>query len=138
MFKATAAIKRAFEDKNIKFRVVEKENISYIEASIRGKVAPSVDVCFFSSDDDNDVSVRVVGIVRIPDHKRAAGLEAINQCNNQFRFVKFVLDKDNDVNLEFDMPVNTLIPGEVATEMLIRMIQILDDAYPVLMKTLWG
>ncbi len=138
MFKATREISRAFDAKGIKYRVIDKEKVSYVEASVRGKVAPSVDIDFFSSDDDNDVSVRVVAILRAPDNRLGQILVAINECNNRFRFVKFVLDKDRDVNLEFDMPLRTTNPGDVAVEMLIRIMKIIDDAYPVLMKAVFG
>ena len=137
MFKATREISRAFDAKSIKYRVVDKEKVSYVEASVRGKVAPSVDIAFFSSDDDNDVSVRVVAILRAPENRLGQALVAINECNNRFRFVKFVLDKDRDINLEFDMPLRTTNPGDVAVEMLIRIMKILDDAYPVLARAIF-
>jgi len=138
VFKATREIAAAFDAKGIKYRVVDKEKVSYVEAGVRGKVAPAVDINFFSSDDDNDVSVRVVAILRALDNRLGQALVAINECNNRFRFVKFVMDKDRDINLEFDMPLRTTNPGEVAVEMLIRIMKIIDDAYPILVKAVYA
>ncbi len=138
MFKATRDIKAAFDRKGIKYRLVDKSEISYIEAGIRGESFSSMDVCYFSRDNDNDVSVRVMQICKVPNGKLAQMLVAINECNNRFRYVKFVMDKDRDVNLEYDMPLKNNDVGEIATELLIRIMKIMEEAYPVFMKAMYA
>ena len=52
--------------------------------------------------------------------------------------MKFCGDDDGDVNVEYDYPVNSISPAASAKEMVIRFTQIIDDAYPVLMRSLWS
>ena len=138
MFKATAEIKKVFDKKGIKYRLVDKDEISYVEAGIRGENFSSVDVCFFSRDNDNDVSVRVMQICKVQKDKLGKMLVAINQCNNKFRYVKFVMDNDYDINLEYDMPLKNTDVGEIAMEMLVRIMKIMEEAYPILMKAMYA
>lgn len=138
MFKATREIKNIFDKKGIKYRLVDKDEVSYIEAGIRGENFSSLDVCYFSRDNDNDVSVRVMQICKVPEGKLAQMLIALNDCNNRFRYVKFVMDKDRDINLEYDMPLKNTDVGEIATELIIRIMKIMEEAYPIFMKALYA
>ena len=58
----------------------------------------------------------------------------------EIRFCKFCLDDKNDLNLEYDFPVN--IPddtvGECCFEMLARIMNILDQKYHVLAEALYS
>jgi hypothetical protein len=65
-------------------------------------------------------------------------LVAVNSCNNKFRYVKLTIDKDRDVNLEYDMPLQNNDVGEIAVEMLIRIMKMMEEIYPVLMKALYA
>lgn len=84
------------------------------------------------------MSVRVFGLLRVDDDQRARILPALNELNVKYRFVKFCCDGDGDVNVEYDYPVNSISPAASAKEMVIRFTQIIDDAYPVLMRSLWS
>lgn len=63
----------------------------------------------------------------------------VNEYNNKYRFLKFVLDADNDINVEYDLPVSTGDDclGEMAFEIFIRTIQILDEGYILFVKALY-
>lgn len=64
----------------------------------------------------------------------------MNALNAQYRFVKWVIDKDGDIHLEFDMPSETpaVILGDLAIEVFLRMVKIADDAYPTIMRKIWA
>lgn len=53
--------------------------------------------------------------------------------------MKFYLDTDGDINVEYDFPVhspdNSI--GEMAFEIFVRMMQILDSEYSIFMKALY-
>ena len=138
MFKATKAIKAVFDQTRLKCIAEETSELSYVEAGIRGEEYPAMKVRFFSSDDDNDVSVRVMQICKVPESKTAKMLMAVNACNNRFRYVKFVMDKDRDINLEYDIPMSTDKVGEVAREILVRIMKVMEEAYPILMKAMYS
>ena len=93
---------------------------------------------FYSSDEDNDVEIRVWKLVSLQGDQRVRILPALNFLNNKYRFVKFVCDKDGDVNVEYDYPVHTINPAASAAEMVRRFNNIIEESYPVLMKTIWG
>jgi len=79
-------------------------------------------------------------ISSIPDEKRLSVLEACNILNSKVRFLKFTLDFDGDVNIEYDLPEkgsDTCI-GEMALELFLRTMHILDSEYEVLTHALYS
>ena len=77
---------------------------------------------------------------KIPLDKLSAVYPVINTLNCDYRFVKFTLDEDNEISAHWDLPDNVSPDsvGRVIVEIVIRMSQILDTAYPKLMKALWS
>ena len=141
IYKATRLIARAMDAEEIKYSVHEQENYSEISAMFGVKNGPDAVVRFLSSDDDNDVRIVLFGLVRdVAEEKHAEMLKAINECNNKFRYIKFILDSDNDVNLEYDLPLRTddCCVGEVACEAFLRIMKVVEDCYPVFMKVIWS
>lgn len=136
MFKATQVIADYLDAEGIKYSVNESERVSSVGVRFQCDNLPSIGVIFFSNSDDNDVSARVFSLVHVPEDKVSSMPATLNELNKSFRFAKFVLDEDNDVNLEFDIPLKTPNVGEVAYEILQYMVQIGDHAYPLLMKAL--
>ena len=126
-------ISEAFDRHNIKYRAIENETLSLIEAGFNIQGGPAVRFHFFSQDDDrNDVQIRIAGILcKVEKEKRAAILEACNRINSEMRFLKFYLDKDGDVMGQADLPaaVSEDCVGECCFELFVRGMQILDRCY---------
>lgn len=136
---ATMAIQKAFDEKNIKYRVNQVgEDASVVEAGFGLENGPNVIVRFISRDNDNDVAVRVFDLIKVAEEQRAAMRQTINELNIEFRYLKFVMHESGSVHVENDMYVRTENVGEIATEIFIRYMQILKQAYPKLMKALWA
>lgn len=89
--------------------------------------------CIFDKD-GHTVAVRAYRFSKANDNNYAKILFACNKLNNRFRWVKFVIDDDNDVNIETDAIVDEHSVGEVLTTLVNQMCSIADDAYPILMK----
>lgn len=138
VYNASKEISRVFDDNSINHRINETANTSAVEAGFTGDNAPNFIVRFISTDDDNDVAVRILSFVRVPDSKHTAVLEAINSLQRRFRYVNFTIDDDGEVNIGYDFPLRTENVGSVAVEMFIRMVKIADEAYPVFMKAIWN
>lgn len=138
MFQATRQISEAFTEKELKFRVEENDQRSYLEAGFNGDNVKAVKVRFISTDNDNDVAVRAYRIVSTNADKLPKVLKAINELNNKYRYIKFVVDEDNDINAEYDLAVRTGNVGPVCVEIFIRFMNIIDEAYPVLMQAMWA
>lgn len=139
-FKATSLIAEAFEKNDITFEVEETSSMEIVSAKFYIDGGPSVSERFISHDDGNDVDVRVTRLIyKVPEAKRSRVLEACNTLNYKIRHLKFVLDDDGDVNIEYDFPVNTPDSGvgEMAVEIFARTVRVLDNEFGVLMKAIY-
>lgn len=136
--KATAAIARAYDANEWHYTIDEVGDKSVLKAKFNAKQAGSVEILYISTDDDSDVAVRIFRYVNGVASKEPELLEAINELNCKYRFVKFVLDKDCDVQIEYDLPVRCADVGATAVEMANRLVDIADEGYPVIMRALWA
>ena len=139
---ATQEISNYFTMREIKHRIDETDTMSFVEAGFNGKVVKGVVMRFFSSTENNDIAVRVnnFGGGTVPDDRRADVLEVLNALNFRFRFVKFCITSSGTISVEYDLGQSTPPEalGEMCREVFIRYIQICDEAYPEVMKALWG
>ena len=104
------------------------------------KAGPEVTARFLSEDEENHVSVRVFGLLhRIPAARRTAALEACNELSEKLRFFKFCLDPCSNVNVETDLPTRTGDDclGECCFELFVRLMNVLENEYPVLAKAVY-
>lgn len=135
---ATMQIAKALDQNNLKYEVKEMDNISYVQAGFSGKNVKHLSIRYLSTDEDNDVSVRVFQLATAPEEKREKILAVLNSLNRKYRYAKFVIDDDGDVNVQYDIPQKSGNVGEACIEILVRFMQILDDSYPTLMQALWS
>lgn len=123
----------AFDGHNIKYRTVETENLSFIEAGYNIQGGPMVRFHFLSqSENGNDVQMRINGLMhKVSGAKRGPLLEACNRVNSEMRFLKFYLDKNGDLFGQADLPTSTAedCVGENCFELFLRSMQILDHCY---------
>ena len=141
IFNATSIIAEKFDTHDIKYRIVELEQASIIEAGYQIECGPAVVVKFISRDEDNDVAIRLYNLVHhVPDNKKARIQEVCNELNNKVRFYKFNIDDDNDVNAEYDLMVSVTdeCVGEIAVEAFARIMHILDEEYCHFMEALYS
>ena len=90
-------------------------------------------------DSDGESAQFVTGaVVSVPTEKTAQTLLAVNKNNCNFRWVKFYLDKDNDVICEADAILDANGGGKECVEVVMRMASIVDDAYGDYMRAIWG
>ena len=59
-------------------------------------------------------------------------------CNAKYRWVKFYIDDDNDICVRSDAILDEGTCGEECREIILRMIGIIDESYPVFMKARWA
>ena len=106
--KASLLIAEAFDERDIKYTIREiGEETSVVDAGFSITCGPNAHVLFASSDEENDVAVRITGLMQnIPQEKRAAVLEACNAVNDRLRYLKFCIH-DDDLVGEYDLPVKT-------------------------------
>ena len=138
---ASRLIAEAFDLHDVKYHIVEVDDASIVEASFPVTMGPQVVVRFISNSEDNDVAVRVFGLLcKIPADKRTEMLEACNQLTGKIRFLKFYVDREGDINAEYDFPVRMSDDclGECCHEMFVRIMQILDSEFHILAEALYS
>lgn len=139
LFRATREIAAYFTEKNVKFDVRRADNMSVLETGMRGTNVNAIKLVFISRDDDSDVAIRSFNITpKIPEDKKSVVLEAMNKLNSKYRFVKFALDDDGAISVSYDVPTSAGEVGGIAFEMLVRLVKIIDESYPELMKAIWS
>ena len=94
---------------------------------------------FFDNDGDPYVSLRCWEITSVKDvSKRVTAILACNNIHTQWRWVKFYLDDDNDIVAQLDAHLSLTNAGEECHTLVLRMVNIIDDVYPNLMKAIWA
>ena len=131
-------IKEAFDATDTKYSVNHFGDQWELVAGINGK-ANIFEIKFISKEAANSaVALRVFSLAHVENHQKSRILRTLNRLNDKYRFVRFTLDSDNDIKVEYDFPEKTQNIGAVALEMLLRTVSIVDSAYPELMRDLWS
>jgi len=140
MFKMTQEIYRKLtEDGKLKAFTEGNEQASEVWLQFGIKNGGSYRIKFISRDNDNDVAVRIFGLVSLDgDEQKAKILPVLNSLNNRYRYAKLVMDDDGDVNMEYDYLMDCPDPTASAMEVVIRFTKLVDDIYPELMRALWA
>ena len=140
IYKATKLIQREFKQAGIKSTTREIGELSFVEAAFTGKNC-NVTIRFISTDDDYDVKALTDNFAKYPTQRLAKGLEIINNLNKKYRYAKFTISpQEGYVTAEYDFPttIKEESVGTIATEIVLRFAQIVDDAYPEIMQSVWA
>lgn len=109
-----------------------------VEIRFSGDNWNSIPIRFFFDKDETAVAVRCFSICMYNQNKLAAGLLKANEINNEYRWVRFYIDDDNEATAAIDAVITTETCAEVCYELMIRMLNIVDDVYPEFMKACWS
>ena len=127
-------LKEDLESKKMNFKCgTAKDGDSVIEFPYQGKVARM----FFCGDEGHYLSIYVV-FDHVPKEKTAEVIFACNKLNNEYKWVTFYLDNDNDVVLHLDAILTTSTAASEACELLVRILKLGEDAKPVIMKAIYA
>lgn len=103
-YEVNEEITKKFDEIGIHYRVDNNTPLlEIVEAGFPIKCGPSAFMRFISHSDDNDIAVRVYGIMTIiPKEKHARIREVCNFLNRERRYMKYILDEHGSVNVEYD------------------------------------
>lgn len=90
----------------------------------------------FDSDGDNMVTFHCWEIANFKS-KLSDGIIACNFLNNKYRWVKFYIDDDGDAVCSTDAYLGEDC-GKECMQLVLRIVNITDEAYPVFMKALYN
>ena len=92
---------------------------------------------FFDRNNENAVHFVGTDICTFKDEKIPAALVTCNQLNGKFRWIKFYIDEDQEMRAEADAVLDINSVGEECYELVGRLVGIVDEAYPDIMKAMF-
>ena len=126
-------IAEAFTDAGIFYEVGEADNLNYLASSFQGE---NLDIIARVISAEGDISVMSEVLATIPSEKTAEAYAVINEFNQKYKFIKFVLIQGRYVFANCELP--QCVPDEympqMAADMLFLLAKIVDDAYPEIRK----
>ena len=124
------------DDNDIQYTTMDDENV--IQVVYGGDNLETISIfVIFDEDGDPFVQFKCWEILNFNDKEEIA-YEMCNRLNAEYRWVKFYLDKDGDVNAAIDAVISEDDCGEACMNLVHRIIRIVDDAYPEIAKTRWA
>jgi hypothetical protein len=132
---AAAMVSQFFQAQGVKVNEL-KEDLLRAGFGFEGG---SMDIFFKFDDEDKHVHLEGINFLKLQKSKYDSMYRVVNECNATYNHVKFVLDEENEQIVARDDDVIQLDScGPECFELMIRMVQIVQDAYPKLMKALWA
>ncbi len=140
LYKATRLIQEAMDKVELKYSIDEVESSSVVKAGFGIDNGPDVLAYFVSRDNDNDVAIRVWDVIsNISKSKELEVLKLVNECNNEYRFLKFVLRNDRlDIEYDVSADISDENLGNECVKIFLLLMKVLDAIYPRFMKVIWG
>ena len=132
IYKANDLLTAYFDSKDLHYIVESPDETERLHVFYPVPNGPTIDIQFISRDDDNSVALRVFSLFnKVRKDREAEVLRVINRLNHEYRYVKFCLDSDYDLLVEYDIPNETgdETLGAVGTEIFMRLGKILGDSY---------
>lgn len=133
-------VKSFFDEKGIKYTYFEPDEKSgeVLKVTFGADNKESISILFFFDADGDSVNVKSFSIAKVAEGKLMEMYTLINELNYEYRWIKFYLDKDNEVAASGDAIINEETAGDECMEIVLRYVNIIDEVYPRLMKVIWG
>jgi len=136
-YKATKEIHEALRKHGLKANIEETATRSMVHVGFMTENTENgspLHIFFVSRNNDNDVSMRVMQLMHVEEEHVKDVLPVISRINRDFRYVKFVLDTDNNIGVEYDLPLSCDAVGKCALEMTACFVKTIGKAYPELLR----
>ena len=125
-----------FESKGIRSAGVDEER-NILQVKFGGdNTNITILLCFTA--DGGYVTFKSFNLCKFSPDKLPQMYKACSELNRDYKWVKFYVDEsDNTVTAQDDAIIQLDSCGEECYELVGRMVTIVDEAYPVLMKAIW-
>ncbi len=108
-----------------------------VSCGVNGKIT-TVDFNFFFDQDGHAFTMRVFRLFAVPIDRKLQIMEVMNSVNKDYRWVKFFIDGESWMSVQADAVVTGENAGDVAMELMIRAMRIIDETYPKFMHEIWA
>lgn len=128
---------RHLESEGIKYTDLDDVavRIGYNTDNVQGGVSV---VVIFDKDNSHYATLRSWDVGKFDGELKVKGIAVCNEMNKQYRWCKFFINDDGDVTAQIDAIFDMGNVGPVVLEMVRRMVNIVDEAYPAFMKVRWS
>ncbi|MBR6951111.1 MAG: YbjN domain-containing protein [Oscillospiraceae bacterium] len=126
---------------------LQKEGLKYTDIDERAvrmswnadNVAAGLEILvIFDKENHNGVHFMCTGFCKVPENKLGAMLIACNEANKQYRWFKFYVTDKQEIMAEDDAILDMANVGEECVELVARMVNVVDEAYPSFMKAIYA
>jgi len=132
-------VKEAFEKASWKFKyIAEQPDGSTIMAAGFNGEKTVTNLLIHIDAQDHTVMIRADRLAKIPIDRQFEVLSTLNELNREYRFVSFYGDREDFVTIQTDRVIAANETADPVMEMIVRVVQILDGAYPRIMKAIWS
>lgn len=101
--------------------------------------AEGLKVLMIFDNDTKGCKVCAYDIVKFSDAKKEVMYRVCNSLNAKYRWIKFFVDEsDNTITAQDDAVIELDSCGEEVLQCCLQLVNIVDDAYPEIMKAIWG
>ena len=108
-----------------------------VSCGVNGKIT-TVDFNFFFDQDGHAFTMRVFRLFAVPIDRKLQIMDVMNSVNKNYRWVKFFIDSESWMSVQSDAVVTGENAGDVAMELMIRAMRIIDETYPKFMHEIWA
>lgn len=132
-------VREAFAQKELKYKEFREleDGGTLMVAGFNGQMA-TYDLLMVFDKEDHTVMIRVGRLAKVPIDRQFEVLSALNELNREYRFVSFYSDPEDFVTVQTDRVIAANETADPVMEMIVRVVQILDGAYPRIMKAIWS
>ena len=133
-------IKQYFDEKGVRYEHFEKseKRDEALRIVYGGDNADAIKIILFFDEDGGSLNVKSFTIAKVPTAKLMETYVVLNELNNEYRWVKFYVDSDNEVTAAGDAIIDDATAGEECYEIVQRYVNIIDAVYPRIMKVIWA
>lgn len=127
-----------FESKGLKYQDVSRGEMPVISVGMHLR-STNIDILIFFDQDGDSLHMSTMLPFVVPAEKLPAVLMAVNAANKSYRWIDYYVDMDdNTVMGEMDAVVDAATAGDETFELVMRMCSIVDDVFPILMRTIYS
>lgn len=128
---------RALEASDTKYRIInEEKEIIRVGWGFEGG---SISLFFQFDPDGTGVHIAGLDFLNVPSSVGDMIYKIINDCNREYRWAKFTYDSsDNSVMVECDASIQLDSCAEEVISLMVRLVKIVENAYPQIMKKFWA
>ena len=125
------------ESKDMHVRIPEDdENVALMQFNLDGT---NIRLFISFSEDSRVVNIEGRNFVSIPADKHDLVYKLCNECNYNYRWIKFIWDeKHEEVSSLVDAIIDADTGAEECYELVMRTCSIVQSCYPLFMKAIWA